>query len=395
MGASNVKAVYSRWTALPDLPFRVLTYMALRAHDGIAPRYWGGREDLALAAGRPVPDAVRGNTAVAKQRRATFKAVDRVMDALAHAGAIVQTGSAYPGRNAEYAINLTGLAALFDGQALADPIDMTDRCGATKRDGQVCIARPKKGTGRCVAHPECTPVDGPNAPRSVDPMHPGERTYAPRSVDLMHPAHRGAKEEQDQQELFRTTSQEESLDLDTDPEVARAPVRPTKCPHGFRLRFRKDQTPDCALCRRESPCPAEPAASTPATPPAAHTRTAEPTDASADPNDSPHPTPAPSPSPWPTPSTTTAGPPQPRHPAASSPPAPVASPPPPPATDTPAAGSWPIVHIRQPDGRAPEPAELREDNPNRPTVVKVVYLASRTSAWVARTRVITPQENAA
>lgn len=389
MGASNVKAVYAKWTHLDDLPFRVLTYMAVVSHDVASPRYWAGREPLALAAGRPVPDPVRGNADVAKARKAAFKAVDRVMDTLTAAGAIVQTGAAHSGRNGEYALNLVGTRALFDGRALVDPVDMTGRCGTAKADGSLCIAWPKRDTSRCVAHQESTPVSGPNGPRSVDPMHPAEWTQAPRSVDIKHPAHRGAKEQEEQEEQVRKTGEEQSLDLDTDLPVVRA--RP-KCPHGFVIAYRGDGQATCTLCRRETPCPAD---ANPATPPAAPHPTAGPTDASADPNASDAQTPHPSqPDLWPTPATpASSG--QPDQPSASSSPAPDATPPSTPPKTTPAAGNWPIVHIRQSDGRPPEPAELREESPIRPTVVKVIYLASRTSAWVAKTRIIEPLEPAA
>lgn len=347
MGASNVKAVYAKWTHLDDLPFRVLLYMAVVSHDVASPRYWAGREPLALAAGRPVPDAVRGNAGVAAQRKAAFKAVDRVMDTLTAAGAIVQTGSAHSGRNGEYTLNLGGQAALFDGRALADPLDMTGRCGHVKADGRLCIAWPKRDTNRCVAHQECTPVSGPNGPRSVDPMHPAEWTFAPRSVDIKHPAHRGAKEEEEQEEQVRNTGEEQSLDLDTDLPVVRA--RP-RCQHGFVIAYRPDNQPTCTLCRREvTPSPS--ATSNQDTPPAAPAPTADQTDASAAANDSDDPTPhhhrQPDPSPWPTPATTGHHQPHPDQPAPS-PPATNASPPPPPETATPAAGSRNVIPLRRP-----------------------------------------------
>ena len=53
MGAGNVGLVYARWGHLPHAPFRVLAYMALRTlDDGDPPRFWGGRESLAVALGR-------------------------------------------------------------------------------------------------------------------------------------------------------------------------------------------------------------------------------------------------------------------------------------------------------------------------------------------------------
>jgi len=336
MGAGNVKAVYARWASLDDLPFRVLTYMAVVSHDVAAPRYYGGREALALAAGRPVPDRVPGNTTVTAARRAAFKAIDRVIDTLTAAGALVQTLAAFPGRRAEYALNLAGQAVLFDGRTLADALDMSGRCGHPKASGGPCAAWPKKGSDRCVAHqepPEWTPVSGPNGPRSVDLMHPGEWTNAPRSVDIMHPAHRGPKEEEEQRGIQeRNTGEDEAVDLDAPVTVARAtntapnPISssPPKCPHGFKRRRRPDGTPTCTLCRREAPCPNPDPDTFPAAPP----RSSGPTGAPpADPNAS-----APNP-------------PRQHGPASSprtappSPPAASASPPSSPASPTPAAGS--------------------------------------------------------
>jgi hypothetical protein len=50
-----------------------------------------------------------------------------------------------------------------------------------------------------------------------------------------------------------------------------------------------------------------------------------------------------------------------------------------------------LVRVRPPKGvntSEPVAAELVEDDPARPTVVKVVYAASRTGAWVARGRIV-------
>jgi hypothetical protein len=49
--------------------------------------------------------------------------------------------------------------------------------------------------------------------------------------------------------------------------------------------------------------------------------------------------------------------------------------------------AYPIVQVRQQYG-PPAEAELRETHPTRAHVVKVVYCASRTAAWIARSRIV-------
>ena len=102
MGAGNVKLVYARWAGLPDLPFRVLAYMALVAMDEDAkPCFWGGWESLALAAGRVVPDR-SDDAEVTKARRAALKAVNAAVKTLVDRGAVRVKTPAAPGRNATY-----------------------------------------------------------------------------------------------------------------------------------------------------------------------------------------------------------------------------------------------------------------------------------------------------
>lgn len=105
MGAGNVKLVYARWAGLPDLPFRVLAYMALVSKDEEAkPCFWGGWEALALAAGRVVPDRSDDPEAT-KARRAALKAVNAATKTLVERGAIRVKVAAAPGRNATYELN--------------------------------------------------------------------------------------------------------------------------------------------------------------------------------------------------------------------------------------------------------------------------------------------------
>lgn len=200
-----------------------------------------------------------------------------------------------------------------------------------------------------------------------------------------------------------------------------APTRPDPPPTGERvgagappprhLATCPYQTRDpltCSVCASERKATASqeplPWPSTQDTHPAAPINTAPPTAASSAPVNAkaePTPTQSQNPPPLPLPMSGATGQPQPHHPdpnpaEAPSPPAKPATPPSSSATPTPAAsGSWPIVHVRQSDGRPPEPAELRQDTPDRPNVVQIVYLASRTSAWVARTRIVETLEHAA
>lgn len=105
MGAGNVKLVYARWAGLPDLPFRVLAYMALVSKDEDSkPCFWGGWEALALAAGRTVPDR-SDDPEDTKARRAALKAVNAATKTLIDRGAVRVKVVAAPGRNATYELN--------------------------------------------------------------------------------------------------------------------------------------------------------------------------------------------------------------------------------------------------------------------------------------------------
>lgn len=58
MGAGNVSRVYKEWSCLEHRPFRALAYMALVSMDrDDPPKYWGGRDDLAVALGYPMPES--------------------------------------------------------------------------------------------------------------------------------------------------------------------------------------------------------------------------------------------------------------------------------------------------------------------------------------------------
>lgn len=107
MGAGNVKLAFFHWGDLPHAPFRALTYMALVSlDDDRPPRYWGGREHLAIALGRDVPARNDEDPDVTRERRAAFRAVDRVVADLTKAGAIETIEEARHYRNATYALRL-------------------------------------------------------------------------------------------------------------------------------------------------------------------------------------------------------------------------------------------------------------------------------------------------
>jgi len=105
MGAGNVKLVFAVWGDLPHAPFRMLAYMALRSMDSDdPPRFWGGREELAYAIGRPVPEGK--DEAANRERKTIFGAVKDTQRALKARGAITLLKDAGPGQNAVFAINL-------------------------------------------------------------------------------------------------------------------------------------------------------------------------------------------------------------------------------------------------------------------------------------------------
>lgn len=111
MGARNVKSVYANWAHLPHGPFRLLTYMSLTAMDAdLEPKYWGGRDSLAVAYGRleRVADREVATVEQARQRDAAYLAVKRGLRVLRHAGAITLLNVAGPGHQSIYRLNLDG-----------------------------------------------------------------------------------------------------------------------------------------------------------------------------------------------------------------------------------------------------------------------------------------------
>lgn len=136
-----MKLVYARWAGLPDLPFRVLAYMALVSKDEEPkPCFWGGWEALALAAGRTVPDRSDDPEAT-KVRRAALKAVNAATKTLVERGAVRVKVVAAPGRNATYELNLVNRTVHADREPLED-IDQSN--GARLPDTTV-HAQPTNG----------------------------------------------------------------------------------------------------------------------------------------------------------------------------------------------------------------------------------------------------------
>lgn len=114
MGAGNVLRVFEQWYRLPDLPLRVLLYMAVRSLDHDKPPiYKAGWEKLAHAAGRDVPlkgvprKEWKGQPLeLRRAQRASEKSVaDAVRVLVSHGAVEVQVPGA-PGRPAIYALVL-------------------------------------------------------------------------------------------------------------------------------------------------------------------------------------------------------------------------------------------------------------------------------------------------
>jgi hypothetical protein len=110
VGARNVKTAYANWGHLPHGPFRLLSYMSLIALDAdTEPKFWGGREALAIALGRLHTFAGSGLTEEEREhaRETGFLAVKRALRTLKAAGAITPLNVPGPGHQAIYRLNLT------------------------------------------------------------------------------------------------------------------------------------------------------------------------------------------------------------------------------------------------------------------------------------------------
>lgn len=97
MGAGNVSRVFKEWSCLEHRPFRALAYMALVSMDrDDPPKYWGGRDDLAVALGYPMPEAPADDntgqsaTEARAARARGHHAVDKVTQSLVKQGAVLR-----------------------------------------------------------------------------------------------------------------------------------------------------------------------------------------------------------------------------------------------------------------------------------------------------------------
>ena len=114
MGARNVAKAFTYWTSLDDRSFRVLCRMALLSmDDGNPPKYFAGRDDIAEALGKHVPDKPEdGNMsedaeAARRQRASVYEIVRKAVARLVKEGVIVSSGDARFRNRAEYSLYLT------------------------------------------------------------------------------------------------------------------------------------------------------------------------------------------------------------------------------------------------------------------------------------------------
>jgi hypothetical protein len=117
MGATNVRLAFALWGELPATPFRALVFMALTSLDEDsertkARRYFAGREALAVALGRNIPDAPQDDDespaaiSARRVRHTAFVTVQANLSTLTTARAITPIRKGRPGRQAEYELNL-------------------------------------------------------------------------------------------------------------------------------------------------------------------------------------------------------------------------------------------------------------------------------------------------
>ena len=205
-----MKLVYARWYRLPDLPFRVLTYMALVSlDDDREPSYWGGWESLALAAGRLVPPRSDDPDTV-RVRRAALKAVNGALRLLVERGALRVVRPAAPGRNTTYGLTLTA---------------------STVHGGREPNGAPSPGT--VPADPST--VTGDNGARSADPTVHAQPTNGSRSADVTVHAHRAPEEYEEQVKTQPTTEQADVRTAVTGPrarEAAETQIDSPECKRG-------------------------------------------------------------------------------------------------------------------------------------------------------------------
>lgn len=115
MGAGNALKACHAWGHLPDRPFRILSYMALRARDNdAAPWYGAGHDELAsIALGLPM--------GTEREHLAALRAVSRAFKALHEAGAVTTHRYARPGKHATYLLWLDSPAPVDNRRKRTTP----------------------------------------------------------------------------------------------------------------------------------------------------------------------------------------------------------------------------------------------------------------------------------
>ncbi len=94
----------------------LMVMAALAKDDDEIPRYWGGREYLAMSAlGRDIDRS--GET----ERRSIYESVRKALAGLAKRGAIERSGTAHPGRRQEYLLTLERLRLGIETQPEVGP----------------------------------------------------------------------------------------------------------------------------------------------------------------------------------------------------------------------------------------------------------------------------------
>ena len=175
MGAGNVSRVYKEWSCLEHRPFRALAYMALVSMDrDDPPKYWGGRDDLAVALGYPMPEAPaddnKGQSATdARAARARgHHAVDKVTQSLVKQGAVLRIRQGSFRSHAVFALLFS--AAEGTPQRPPTPSKVTPQGSPTK--GRGTEVTPQGCPTPLAPTPEVTPQGSPRSPLRGPVGHP-------------------------------------------------------------------------------------------------------------------------------------------------------------------------------------------------------------------------------
>ena len=175
MGAGNVSRVYKEWSCLEHRPFRALAYMALVSMDrDDPPKYWGGRDDLAVALGYPMPEAPaddnKGQSATdARAARARgHHAVDKVTQSLVKQGAVLRIRQGSFRSHAVFALLFSATEGTPQGSPTASKV--TPQGSSTK--GRGTEVTPQGCPTPLAPTPEVTPQGSPRSPLRGPVGHP-------------------------------------------------------------------------------------------------------------------------------------------------------------------------------------------------------------------------------